>query len=73
MQHILEDVEPDELEMWAGGRRKTGHPSNAEKESYTRRDAKIVEVAKHCTVDYAQTIRHIYYLCVTETGGQRPW
>jgi hypothetical protein len=63
VQEIMEEITPEELELWAGGRRKVGKPSNADIDSYKRRDAKIVEIAIQCTERFSQSIRHVYYLC----------
>jgi|GEM_PF-4582845 len=44
-------------------RRKAGKPTHKTIEKFKLRDATIVEIARHLTEMFSQTIRHIYYVC----------
>jgi hypothetical protein len=63
VEEVMDSVSEDEKELWSGSRRSEGQPSKAMRESYKRRDSKILEVATLSTDSFSQSIRHIYYQC----------
>src|SRR5579871_836645 len=62
INEIIKDVTEEEKDNWSGEKRARGRPTQAATISSTRRDLKIIEIAKVITASFPQSIRHIYYV-----------